>query len=216
MLFCKTIHQNDFVKECFAFSYNEKQTNQQNSILVVGERTIQLYDYYYDDILNIPFLEPKINQNMFLHILDAKILNLRNIIQTEKKKEDEYTININSQNCEFLDNDHNLNFVVLLTTCGLILFKYAGDGFLPVVSEVLNLNCEDRDKLMYLKIYNDLGVIVIYSNTDKVFVYKFDISNSKLKLLNECNFSTKSYIVDLFIYPTNCEKELFRVCCLLK
>jgi hypothetical protein len=217
MLFCKTIHQNDLVKECFAFPCQEEQTNSTNSILVVGEKTVQLYDYFYDKKLGIPFLEPKINQNMYLHILDAKILNLK---KTEKNKNEEYFINLNSLNCQFTDKNQNLVLLVLLTTCGLVIYKYdnsSGDGFFrPVVSEILNLNCEDRDKLMYLKTNDELELIVTYSNTDKVFVFKLDGENLKLKLLNEYNFTTKSYIVDLFIYPTKCEKESFRVCCLTK
>jgi hypothetical protein len=139
MLFCKNVHKGTFIKQIIPGNFSEeiqgdinslntnyKQGKPETQILVVTENSLELYDYYFEESIKIPFLEPRTNQDLYLHILDAKIINSKN----------------------------NQNLVVLLTTCGIVVMKYSSkvNQFLPVCSEVLNLNCEERDKLMYLTV----------------------------------------------------------------
>lgn len=129
MLFCKILHNGKFIKELFAGnftgSYNNKSDLQtQTQVLAVTEKSLELYDYIYDTILNMPFIESKHNQDLFFHIYDAKKLKV-----------------------------NNSNLIVLLTACGLILMKYSNEKniFIPIISEIMNINCEERDKLINLK-----------------------------------------------------------------
>jgi hypothetical protein len=139
MLFSKNVHKGTFIKQIFSGKFSEefkgdinslntnyKDSKPETQILVVTEKVLELYDYYYEDSIKIPFLEPKINQELYFHILNAKIINYKD----------------------------NQNLVVLLTTCGIVVLKYfsKANQFLPVCSELLNLNCEERDKLIYLAV----------------------------------------------------------------
>lgn len=139
MLFSKNVHKGTFVKQIFSGKFsdefqadinslntNYKQGKPETQILIVTENSLELYDYYFEDSIKIPFIEPKTNQDLYFHILDAKIINYKNY----------------------------QNLVVLLTTCGIVVLRYSSKAFqfIPLCSEVLNINCEERDKLMYLSV----------------------------------------------------------------
>ena len=120
MLFCKSTFKSTFVKEIYELKLNEKQ-----KILVVSDNSLLLYDYSYDVFLKIPFLEPILNQNLFLQILDVKMM---------------------------IKNQRPL--LVILSTCGLLVFEYESktETFISITSAVLNINSEERHKLMYLAV----------------------------------------------------------------
>ena len=143
MLFCKILHKSNFVKEIFKCNFTNANTLQ-DQLLIVTEKSIELYDYIYDSNLRIPFLEPKFNQELFVHILDCKVMTIENI-----------------------------KVLILLCTCGLLILKYIDDKFKVICSEVLNINCEERDRLMYLACNDELGLIAAYSNTNDIFIFKW-------------------------------------------
>jgi hypothetical protein len=139
MLFCKTSHKGTFIKEIFSANFLEDSQEQiidinessrmikpKTQILVISENSIELFDYFYEDSIKVPFLEPRLNQDLFLHVLDAKVMSIK----------------------------ANHNVLVILTTCGLVVMKYSSKAnqFVPVCSEVMNINCEERDKLMYISV----------------------------------------------------------------
>ena len=84
------------------------------------------------------------------------------------------------------------NELVLLTSCGLLVMKYINGKWNPQAREILNIDCENRDKLMYITINNKLNLICVYSNTNLFFVYHY--SNGALKLINEKNVICPYYI----------------------
>jgi len=62
-----------------------------------------------------------------------------------------------------------------------------------------------------------MGIIVAYSNTDKIFIYKFDQISSKLNLLNRNNFETFSYIIEINILNSFLVgKAIFSINCIVK
>jgi hypothetical protein len=142
MLFSKTLHKGRFLKEVFIGNFiqsefserdNNNNLNLENNsfdsqILTVSETSLELFDYFYDHNLQIPFLEPKFNQELFFNILDAKVMDTENF-------------------------NKNIT-VVLLSTCGLVVMTYSDSKkmFVPLCSEVLNIKCQERDKLMNLKV----------------------------------------------------------------
>lgn len=142
MLFCKTVHKGNFVKEVFSGNFTDDSCGADNlnnnlssgnnfytQLLLVSEKSLELFNYIYEEDLHIPFLEPIFNQEIFLHILDCKVMRNKNFG----------------------------SLVILLTTCGLVVLKYSKDkkNFRTVCSELFNLNCEERDKLMYLAVNNE-------------------------------------------------------------
>ncbi len=112
------------------------------------------------------------------------------------------------QNFFFIIFDSGIinNKLILLTSVGLIILKFDGNKWNVVLSEVFNINCEERDKLMYLEINESLGIIICYSNTQLFSVYKFN-ENSLIKL-NKNVLCTSKYIRKIFIFE---EKDFFIV-----
>lgn len=190
MLFCKTLHKGNFIKEIFTGNFisnsydlmtdidhnNNHNNSPDTQILVVTEKSIEIFDYFYDSNTSIPFLEPKFNQELFFHIYDVKILKCKKL---------------------------NTTLIILLTACGIVILTFSPEKnlFTPCCSEILNLNCEEKDKLMYLKVNENLNLMVAYSNTDKMLVYKLTEDSSKidLKLINSQNVNTLGYIVDIYL-----------------
>ncbi len=141
MLFSKTLHKGIFVKEIFSGNFISNPQLQEimmnidpieksdTQILTISERSLELYDYFFDNNLQIPFLEPRLTQELFFTVLDAKVL---------------FTTNLDFSGC---------NYLVLLTNCGLVVLAYSQVKklFEPVCSEVLNISCDEKDKLMYLR-----------------------------------------------------------------
>ena len=144
MLFCKTLHKGIFIKQIFSGNFTKSQVigndvnmeielsneNSDSQLLLVYESSLELFDYFYDTNLKIPFLEPRLKQDLFFTILDAKIMNI-----------DKPNLFINK-------------ILVLLTNCGLILFTYSQTKrlFEPICSEISNISCEARDLLMYIRV----------------------------------------------------------------
>jgi hypothetical protein len=129
MLLYKTLHKGNFVKEIFKGTfYIDTETNYDTQILQVSEKRIELYNYLFDKNLNIPFLEPIITQDMFFHILDAKTINHAGI-----------------------------TLLALLTNCGLVVMKCSPENkcFMPVCSESININYEQRDKLINIRTHDE-------------------------------------------------------------
>lgn len=130
MLFAKALHKGNFVNEIFSGNFTNdlnSENKPDTQLLVVNESSLEIYNYFYDIQMKLPIFESKINQELFLQIIDAKIFTIKNL---------------------------ETSLVVLLTTCGLLIMKYSKENnlFIPVCSEILNINCEERDKLMYIKI----------------------------------------------------------------
>ena len=74
------------------------------------------------------FLEPILSQDLFIHIYNGKTIT---DVQGNLEKE----------------------ILILITSCGLLAlsFDFEDRLFNPVASCILNLDCEEKDKLMYLK-----------------------------------------------------------------
>jgi len=129
MLFQGTLHKGIFIKEMFVGSFTEyKMNNEKSQILCLSEKRVDLYEYSYDSNIKMSFLEPILTQDLFIHNYNGKII-------TEK------------------DGELEKDILILLTSCGLILFSFNNNEklFIPVASCVLNMNCEIKDKFMYLK-----------------------------------------------------------------
>ena len=78
--------------------------------------------------LKMSFLEPILSQDLFVHIFNGKIITDR---QGNLEKE----------------------MLILLTSCGLLVFNFNINDklFTPLASSILNMDCEEKDKFMYLK-----------------------------------------------------------------
>ena len=129
MLFFGNLHKGNYIKEMFIGSFlDHKLTSEKKQILCVTENTLDLYEYSYDDKLKINFIEPIISQDIFVHILNCKTI-------TEKK------------------GGLEKEFIILLTSCGIIAFEYNSNEklFSPICSSILNMECEEKDKFMYIK-----------------------------------------------------------------
>ena len=112
------------------------------------------------------------------------------------------------QNFFFIIFDSGIinNQLVLLTSTGLMILKFDGNKWNIVIREIFNINCEERDKLMYLEINERLGIIVCYSNTQLFSIYKLN-DNSLIKI-NKNIIYTSMYIRKIFIFE---EKDIFIV-----
>lgn len=97
------------------------------------------------------------------------------------------------------------NELVLITSCGLLIMKYINGKWNPQAREILNIDCENRDKLMYITINNKLNLICVYSNTNLFFIYHY--SNNVLKLINEKNVICPYYINTIKIKVNKNGKE---------
>jgi len=129
MLFYGNLHKGNFVKEMLIGSFTEYRTNKEKTqILCLSEKSIDLYEYSYDTQLKMSFLEPILSQDLFIHIYNGKIIT---------------------------DNKGNLEkeILIIITSCGLLALSFDSEEkiFNPVASCILNLDCEEKDKLMYLK-----------------------------------------------------------------
>ena len=130
MLFYGNLHKGNFVKEIFRGSFTcYKNASSKNQILSVTEKSIELFEYSYDENLKMNFLEPIFTQDLFIHILNADLITLRNEDFEEKE------------------------ILVLLTSCGILVFSYKEEErlFSPICSSLLNLECEAKDKFMYIR-----------------------------------------------------------------
>jgi hypothetical protein len=191
MLLFKTIHSGRFVKKIFNAKFTQTE-NADSQILAVSEKYLEFYQYNYDSNLQIPFLEQIFKQELFIHIYEVGILK---------------------------SNNHYL--LVLLTTCGLILMQYSSinNSFQTIANEKFNINSQEKDKLMNLKIDDTLGIIIAYSNTNRFFIYKFDDNNSnnKLTLLNSEFSQATGYFSNMIIFSkyitnfTNNDNILFHI-----
>lgn len=129
MLFQGNLHKGNFIKEIFAGSFTKYNNNKQKTqLLCLGERSLEIYEHSYDEELKMNFLEPILSQDLFIHIYNGKIIT---DIQGNLEKE----------------------MLILITSCGLLAFSYDinEQQFKPIASCILNLDCEEKDKLMYLK-----------------------------------------------------------------
>lgn len=129
MLFQGNLHKGNFTKEIFVGSFTEfKPKKEKTQLLCLCERSIELYDFSYDQELKMSFLEPILSQDLFIHIYNGKI-----ITETQGDVEKE--------------------ILILITSCGLLAlsFDFEDRLFNSVASCILNLDCEEKDKLMYLK-----------------------------------------------------------------
>lgn len=129
MLFQGNLHKGNFIKEIFIGSFtNYKSNKEKTQLLCLGEKSLELYEHSYDAELKMSFLEPLISQDLFIHIYNGKII-------TEKQ------------------GDLEKEILILITSCGLLAFSFDSDEriFNPVASCILNVDCEEKDKLMYLK-----------------------------------------------------------------
>lgn len=129
MLFYGNIHKGNFIKEIFNGSFIDYTDVQvKNEIICLSERSIEVYEYSYDEKLKLNFLEPILSQDLFIHVLNGKIIS---------------------------DRKGNLekDLLVLLTSCGLLILKYNPNEkiFQTIASSILNIECEEKDKFMYLK-----------------------------------------------------------------
>ena len=104
------------------------------------------------------------------------------------------------QNFFFIIFDSGIinNQLVLLTSTGLLILKFDDNKWNIVIREIFNINCEERDKLMYLEINELLGIIVCYSNTQLFSIYRLN-DNSLLKI-NTNIIYTSMYIRKVFIF----------------
>ena len=112
------------------------------------------------------------------------------------------------QNFFFIIFDSGIinNQLVLLTSTGLMILKFDGNKWNIIIREIFNINCEERDKLMYLEINERLGIIACYSNTQLFSIYKLN-DNSLIKI-NKNIIYTSMYIRKIFIFE---EKDIFIV-----
>jgi len=129
MLFQGNLHKGNFIKEIFVGSFTDYKTDKaKNQILCLSEKSLDLYEYSYDTQLKMSFLEPILSQDLFIHIYNGKIIT---------------------------DNKGNLEkeILIIITSCGLLALSFDSEEkiFNPVASCILNLDCEEKDKLMYLK-----------------------------------------------------------------
>ena len=130
MLFQGNLHKGNFIKEIFTGSFTEFKSNKEKTqLLSLSERSLELYEFSYDEKLKMSFLEPILSQDLFIHIYNGKIITE---VQGNLEKDT----------------------LILITSCGLLAlsFDYEDRLFNPVASCILNLDCEEKDKLMYLKI----------------------------------------------------------------
>jgi hypothetical protein len=133
MLFYGNLHKSNFIKEIFRGSFMEyKSSSNKNQIISISEKSIELFEYSFDENLKINFLEPIFSQDLFIHILKAEILTIKNS-ETEENLEKE--------------------ILVLLTSCGILVLSYNEEEklFSPICNSLLNLDCEYKDKFMYIK-----------------------------------------------------------------
>ena len=107
------------------------------------------------------------------------------------------------QNFFFIIFDSGIlnNQLVLLTSAGLIILKFDGKKWNIVIREIFNINCEERDKLMYLEINEKLGIIICYSNTQLFSIYK--LNDNSLVKINKKLLYTNMYIRKVFIFIEN-------------
>jgi hypothetical protein len=129
MLFQGNLHKGNFIKEIFVGSFTDYKTDKaKTQILCLSEKSLDLYEYSYDTQLKMSFLEPILSQDLFIHIYNGKIIT---------------------------DNRGNLEkeILIIITSCGLLALSFDSEEriFNPVASCILNLDCEEKDKLMYLK-----------------------------------------------------------------
>jgi hypothetical protein len=132
MLFAKSLHKSNFIKELFIGKFIPDYSFEENSesfqLLSVNENSMSIFNYIYERDLQMCFIEPKFSQELFFHIYDAKII---------------------------YPQESDLAAVIFLTPCGIILMKYNSmkNKFVQICSEILNLNIEDRNKLTNLKVH---------------------------------------------------------------
>ena len=81
---------------------------------MVAEKSLEMFNFTYDESIGTPFLESIVKQGLNFHIFDAKVIK-----------------------------DDRIYVLVLLSACGLVIMKYTKETnwFEVVTSEVLNINC---------------------------------------------------------------------------
>ena len=84
------------------------------------------------------------------------------------------------------------NTLFLLTSCGILSMKYTNSKWEIINREILNIDKEARNKLMYISGNEKYNVICVYSNTNLFFV--FFINGNKLTLINDKKFFCDYYI----------------------
>ena len=93
--------------------------------------------------------------------------------------------------------DSNL---ILLTSIGLFIYKFAEKKLHLLFYEIFNIKCEPKDLLMYLKINTKLNIIAVYSNTNLFFLYYFNSKNNSCLKINQINKLCNGYINHLNIF----------------
>jgi hypothetical protein len=149
MLFYGNLHKGNFIKEIFRGSFMEyKSSSNKNQIISISEKSIELFEYSYDENLKINFLEPIFSQDLFIHILNAEILTIKIPYFNSNQNPNQ------NPNQNFgLEENLEKEILVLLTSCGILVLSYNEEEklFSPICNSLLNLNCEFKDKFMYIK-----------------------------------------------------------------
>ena len=98
--------------------------------------------------------------------------------------------------CIIFDSEIIDSKIILLTSIGLFIYEYDIDKnkLNLLYNEIFNIKCEPKDLLMYLKINQELKIIVIYSNTNLFFIYYYDDKNKKIIKVNQINKLCNGYI----------------------
>ena len=93
--------------------------------------------------------------------------------------------------------DSNL---ILLTSIGLLIYKFTEKKLLLLFYEIFNIKCEPKDLLMYIKINTKLNIIAVYSNTNLFFLYYYNSKNNSCLKINQINKLSNGYINHLNIF----------------
>ena len=93
--------------------------------------------------------------------------------------------------------DSNL---ILLTSIGLLIYKFAEKKLNLLFHEIFNIKCEPKDLLMYIKINPKLNIIAIYSNTNLFFLYYYSSKNNSCLKINQIKKLCNGYINHLNIF----------------
>ena len=104
--------------------------------------------------------------------------------------------------------DSNL---ILLTSIGLFIYKFAEKKLHLLFYEIFNIKCEPKNLLMYLKINTNLNIISIYSNTNLFFLYYFNSKNNSCLKINQINKLCNGYINHLNIFELEHTNNYFMI-----
>lgn len=89
------------------------------------------------------------------------------------------------------------NELILLTSCGLVSMVFKEGKWMKTASEILNFDCQEKDKLMYLTTDEKTKLCIAYSNTNLFFI--FAKNNNSFQQINKENYVTSWFINNIRI-----------------